>query len=418
MGAARTRIAHEPGDGRRFTVGQVLRSTFPNSCATGFSARRPRDVVASVVNYQLFFKLFLRHLPAETAHALAAVPLGIAGRIAPVRRTVRHWLGPTDPVLRVTAFGKTFDTPLGVAAGMDKNASWYEGLGMLGFGCVEVGTATGLAQPGFDGRRIERLFEARGMLNWMGFPNHGALRIADRLRDRSGELVVGANIGKSKDVPIECAGEDYRRSVRALAHRSDYLVLNVSSPNTPGLRSLQAADALRDLVGDVQDELSQLRLAVPLFIKLSPDLTDEEIIAVADLAVDRGLAGIIATNTTVDRTGFSSRFLKSGQPAGLSGAPLNARALTVLQQLRARVGDELILIAVGGISTPEDAWERILAGATLIQAHTGFVYGGPLWPRAMNAHLAARARERGCGSIQEMVGASATHRESERAHAA
>lgn len=361
----------------------------------------------SVVTYQLFFRLILRHVPPEIAHTLAAVSLGSAGRIKLVRRVMRRWLAPKDPVLRVHAFGRSFETPLGVAAGMDKNATSYEGLGMIGFGCVEVGTATGYPQRGFRGRRIERLFEQRAMLNWMGFPNDGSQRIATRLRNRSDELVVGANIGKSRSVPVAHAREDYRRSVRELAHLADYLVLNVSSPNTPGLRGMQAVEILGHLIADVQDELAQLQLEVPLLVKLGPDLGPGEIDAVADLALQRGLAGLIATNTSVDRTGFASRLLTPGQPAGLSGAPLRSRALEVLRQLRARVGDDLVLIAVGGISTPEDAWERILAGATLIQAYTGFVYGGPLWPRRVNDYLAARAREHGCTSIQEMVGVAA-----------
>jgi dihydroorotate dehydrogenase len=301
---------------------------------------------------------------------------------------------------------------------MDKNATWYEGLGMIGFGCVEVGTATGRPQHGFKGRRIERLVDTRSMLNWMGFPNDGAERIGARLRNRSPDLVVGANIGKSKVVPIERAGEDYRRSVAAVAAFSDYLVLNVSSPNTPGLRDMQATEVLAGLISDVRDELTRLGLELPLLVKLGPDLQDEEIDAIADLALECGLAGLIATNTTVDRAGIASRHLAPGQAAGLSGPPLKARALEVLRRLRARVGDEVVLIAVGGISSPEDAWERILAGATLIQVHTGFVYGGPLWPRAINRYLAARTRERGCASIQELVGAAITPAELDRAHAA
>lgn len=360
----------------------------------------------SFVTYELIFKLILRRLPPEFAHALAAFPFGTAGRIAPLRRWVGMRLGRTDPILRVGVLGKTFSTPLCVAAGMDKNATWYEGLGMLGFGCVEVGTATARPQRGFRGRRIERIVDSRAMLNWMGFPNDGAERIATRLLNRSQDLVVGSNIGKSKDVAVEDAGEDYRRSVRALGHLSDYLVLNVSSPNTPGLRGMQATEILDDLITQVQDELADLHLATPVLVKLGPDLSHEEIDSIADLAVYRGLAGLIATNTTTDRTGIHSRRLESGQPAGLSGAPLKPRALAVLRQLRARVGEDLVLIAVGGIGTPEDAWERIAAGATLVQVHTGFVYGGPLWPRRINAFLATKAREHGCVSIQELVGSA------------
>lgn len=363
-------------------------------------------IALPAVIYELLFRLVLRHVPAEKAHTLAAIALGRAGRVRLLRRLGRRWLGRADAVLRVDALGRSFSTPLGVAAGVDKNGTWFQGLGMIGFGCVEVGTATDHAQPGFHGRRIERLLEQRALLNWMGFPNDGAARVATRLRSRSRELVVGANLGKSASVPVERAGEDYRRSVRELAGVADYLVLNVSSPNTPGLRAMQATQALARLLDDVQDELARLRLEVPLLVKLGPDLAPEEIDAIADLAVQRGLAGLIATNTTVDRNGLKSRLLRPDQAAGLSGPPLKPRALDVLRRLRARVGDDLVLVAVGGISTPDDAWERILAGATLVQAYTGFVYGGPFWPRRVNRQLAARAREHGCTSIQEMVGAA------------
>lgn len=367
-----------------------------------------RDLAPPAVNYQLFYRLFLRHIPPELAHAFASGPLGSAGRIPAIRRFVRRCMGPNDPILVVNVFGRTLSTPLGVAAGMDKNAKWFEGLGMIGFGFVEVGTATGVPQRGAKGRRIARFFEDRAMLNWMGFPNHGAERIASRLRrKRSEELGIGVNIGKSQVVPLAEAGDDYRRSVRELAHLADYLVLNVSSPNTPGLRDMQATELLGDLIAAVQRELATMDLDVPVLVKVGPDLSLEEINAIADLALSRGLAGIVATNTTVDRADLESRFLKHDQPAGLSGEPLKARALEVLQQLRARVGDQLVLIAVGGISTPEDAWQRILAGATLVQAHTGFVYGGPAWPRKMNRNLARLVRDAGGTSVHDMVGAGA-----------
>ena len=372
-----------------------------------------------LVSYQTFFRLILRHIPPELAHTFAARTLGAAGRIGPLRRAVKDRLGASDPILRVHAFGRSFSTPLGVAAGVDKNATWYEGLGMIGFGCVEVGTATARPQAGFRGRRIERLIAAGGLLNWMGFPNDGAAAIARRLdRSRPDDVVIGANIGKSAPVAVDQASEDYRRSVRALAHVADYLVLNVSSPNTLGLRGMQATEILRALICDVQDELAQLQLDVPLLVKLGPDLADEQIDAIADLALEHNLAGLIATNTTIDRTGYESRYRRPDEPAGLSGAPLKPRALEVLRRLRARVGDDLVLVAVGGIGTPHDAWDRILAGATLVQAYTGFVYGGPLWPRAVNDYLAARARERGCSSIQEMVSADARSAGPEHVHTA
>jgi dihydroorotate dehydrogenase len=250
----------------------------------------------------------------------------------------------------------------------------------------------------------------------MGFPNPGAEVVADRLRRRTGRTVVGVNIGKSKAAPVEHAGADYRASVRRLAPVSDYVVINVSSPNTPGVREMQAVDLLGALVSDVRSELEASGTEVPLLIKIGPDLSDEELDAVAELAVTLGLDGIVAVNTTVDRSGLvaSRDAAASVDGGGVSGAPLKTRALEVLKRLYARVGDDLVLISVGGIETPDDAWERILAGATLVQAYTGFIYGGPAWPRRMNAALARRVHEAGRSSIQELVGAGVDARFDEK----
>jgi dihydroorotate dehydrogenase len=359
----------------------------------------------AVLIYRLFFRLVLRHLDAETAHTLASAALGIPGRFLPVRRVLRRLLGSTDPVLRVDALGMTFPSPLGVAAGMDKNATWFEGLGAIGFGFVEVGTVTARAQAGNDRPRIERFIADRALINWMGFPNKGADAAARRLRSRSGETLVGVNIGKSKSTPMAQAAEDYRYAVRRLGELSDYLVLNVSSPNTPGLRDMQAGELLRELVAEVRAELRAVHVERPLLVKIGPDLSDRELDEIADLSLALELDGLIAVNTTVDRGGLVSKRLDPADPAGVSGAPLKPRALEVLRHLRARVGDDLVLVAVGGIETPDDAWERILAGAPLVQAHTGFVYGGPLWPSRMNRELARRLRGSGVASLQAVVGA-------------
>jgi dihydroorotate dehydrogenase len=310
----------------------------------------------------------------------------------------------SDPSLEVRALGMTLASPLGVAAGMDKGASWFEGLGALGFGFVEVGTVTAVAQPGNPGTRVWRIPEERALLNSMGFPNPGAEAVASRLRRRSGQTAVGTNLGKSMIVGTDRAGADYRTSVRTLAPCSDYIVLNVSSPNTPGLRELQAVEPLRALVADVRAELREIGQAVPLLVKLGPDLGDAEIDAVADVALELGLDGLVAVNTTVERRELIPSDLDPAARGGISGAPLKERAAQVLRRIRARTGDELVLISVGGIETADDAWERILAGATLVQAYTGFVYGGPLWPRRINRGLARRVRDCGRSSIQELVG--------------
>jgi dihydroorotate dehydrogenase len=250
---------------------------------------------------------------------------------------------------------------------------------------VEAGTVTAQAQPGNQRPRLFRLMADRAIVNRMGFNNHGAAAAAARLRGHRG--IVGVNIGKTKAATDEIA--DYVASARAVRDVADYVVVNVSSPNTPGLRDLQAVDRLGPLLDAVRNELGTL----PLLVKIAPDLADEDIDAVADLAVELRLDGIIATNTTISRAGLKTspdEVARAGE-GGLSGPPLRERSLAVLKRLRERAGDRLVLIAAGGIDTPDDAWERLRAGATLVQAYTGFVYGGPFWPRRVNRELARRA---------------------------
>jgi dihydroorotate dehydrogenase len=357
------------------------------------------------VIYRVLFELVLQRMPVEAAHRLAVLALRAACRIPGVAAAMRRFLVPRDPALHVDALGLSFPSPLGVAAGVDKDAGWFEQLGLVGFGFVEVGTVTAVPQAGNPPPRVFRIPRDRALLNRMGFPNPGAREVAARLSRRSGRVIVGVNIGKSLTAPIESAGEDYRTAVRMLAPVCDYLVVNVSSPNTPGLRAMQKVDRLRPLLLEVQRELACCAPGVPLLIKIGPDAPDAQVDAIADLGLELSLDGIVAVNTTEDRSLLSAR---DGIPAvnggGVSGPPLGARALEVLRRLHERVGDRLVLISVGGISSPEDAWERIAAGATLVQAYTGFVYGGPGWPTRMNRSLARRVREAGATSIQELVG--------------
>src|SRR5580700_4508420 len=347
--------------------------------------------------YRLLFRVVLRRVPAETAHRAGFWLIGVLAGAPGVAGLLRRWLGPRDPVLRVRALGLEFPGPLGLAAGFDKDARATAGLGALGFGFVEVGTVTARAQPGNPRPRMFRLPADRALVNRMGFNNDGAAAAAARLRRRPrGGPVVGVNIGKTRAVPDQQAAADYAASARAVADVADYVVVNVSSPNTPGLRDLQAAGRLRPVLVAVREALDAAggSRRVPLLVKIAPDLADADVDAVADLALELGLDGIVATNTTVSREGLaspSSQVAAAGA-GGLSGPPLRTRALEVLVRLRARAGDRLVLVAVGGIETPDDAWERLRAGATLVQAYTGFIYGGPLWPRRMHAGLARRAR--------------------------
>lgn len=350
--------------------------------------------------YRLLYRLVFSRIPAETAHSIAARIARVVTSIPGVRPAVARWLSPPEPSLRVTALGLTFPSPLGVAGGMDKGATWAEALGALGFGFVEVGTVTAQAQPGNEGTRVWRLTADRALLNRMGFPNPGAEVAARHLRRRRGETIVGVNIGKSKAVALEAAGDDYRASARQLAPLADFVVINVSSPNTPGLRQMQAVEPLRALVADVRDELAA---HVPLLLKIAPDLSDQEVDAIAELAIELELDGIVATNTTVAREGLVSDPAVWSADGGISGAPLKARSLEVLERLRARVGDRLVLVSVGGIETADDVWRRLAAGATLVQAYTGFVYGGPLWPARINRELARRLRDSQYSSLAELT---------------
>jgi dihydroorotate dehydrogenase len=306
--------------------------------------------------------------------------------------------GRPRPTATVHAMGLDFPGVLGLAAGFDKNAEGVDALAALGFAFVEVGTVTGEPQPGNPRPRLFRLPADRAVVNRMGFNNDGAEAVARRLARRAAgrhrEVVLGVNIGKTKVVPEERAADDYAKSARLLAPYADYLVVNVSSPNTPGLRDLQATEKLRPILQRVRREADAAtgpERRVPLLVKIAPDLSDEDVLAVADLAVELGLDGIVATNTTVSRAGLRStpEEVERAGAGGLSGAPLQARALEVLRLLRGRVGAGLTIIAVGGIGDAADARDRLEAGATLLQAYTAFVYEGALWPARVQRELAA-----------------------------
>ena len=329
--------------------------------------------------YDVVFRQALTRVDAEQAHHAGFRAIRAARPVLARRRV---------PGAPVQAMGLTFPNRLGLAAGFDKNAVGIDALAALGFGHVEIGTVTALAQPGNPKPRLFRLPEDRAVLNRMGFNNDGAEVVAQRLaaRGRRPGPVLGVNIGKSKVVPEDEAVGDYEASARLLAPYADYLVVNVSSPNTPGLRNLQAVEKLEPILSRVQDVAEEL----PLLVKIAPDLSDEDVLAVADLALSLRLSGVIATNTTISRDGLTTdaeRVEELGA-GGLSGAPLTERATSVMRLLRERVGPDLCLIGVGGISTPEDAAARVEAGATLVQAYTGFVYGGPTWPRRIARSLA------------------------------
>jgi len=361
--------------------------------------------------YRFVYWLVLSRIPAEGTHRVSFALLRALTAVPGVRSIVARLLAPRDPLLRVHAFGRELPGPLGLAAGFDKNASGVRALLALGFGFVEVGTVTAEAQPGNPKPRMFRLTRDRALINRLGFNNRGAAAAAERLARRPTDATIGINIGKTKRIAEADAIADFTASATALASLADYLVVNVSSPNTPGLRDLQAVEKLRPLLSAVRAacDLGSPMRRVPLLVKIAPDLADADVDAVADLAVELGLDGIIATNTTIARTGLATPAarVEALGAGGLSGAPLKQRSLDVLRRIRARTGPKLTLIAVGGIESGEDAWARIRAGATLVQAYTGFIYGGPLWPRQIQRELAALVRAAGLTSIEQAIGADA-----------
>jgi dihydroorotate dehydrogenase len=359
--------------------------------------------------YRVLFDRVLTRVDPERAHHAAFDGIRAAGPVLRGLDRLRH-----RPTGGVRAMGLDFPGVLGLAAGFDKDAVGIDALGALGFGFVEIGTVTGEPQPGNPRPRLARLPADRAVVNRMGFNNDGAEAVARRLEKRRSRLgsttgapgsraggraqprpVLGINIGKTKVVPEDAAIGDYEKSTGLLAPYADYLVVNVSSPNTPGLRDLQAVAKLEPLLvavrrradDAVSDHDGDRR--VPLLVKIAPDLSDDDVLAVADLALAIGLDGIVATNTTLSRAGLVSSpadVARAGD-GGLSGAPLRPRALEVMRLLRGRVGDRLTLVGVGGISGVEDARERLAAGADLLQAYTAFIYEGPFWPRRVNAAL-------------------------------
>lgn len=340
----------------------------------------------------------------ERIHRVTVTVMLWALRIPGLRRMVEKATTVRDPILASTVLGLDFPAPLGLAAGFDKDAGGVDAWGRVGFGFAEIGTITGQAQPGNPAPRLFRLPADRALINRMGFNNAGADVAAAKLARRRSTVPIGINIGKTKTVALDDAVDDYLYSTARLAPLADFLIVNVSSPNTPGLRDLQAVESLRPLLAAVRGAAD-----CPVLVKIAPDLADEDVDAVADLALELDLAGIIATNTTISRTGLATAAAEITQigAGGLSGPPVAARSLAVLRRLRARVGDRLVLISVGGIETADQAYERILAGASLVQGFTGMIYGGPLWARRIHRGLAARLRADGYRSLAEAVGADA-----------
>ncbi|GAB7191230.1 quinone-dependent dihydroorotate dehydrogenase [Kineococcus sp. NUM-3379] len=337
--------------------------------------------------YRTLYRTVLTRIDAERAHHLSFAALRAASRVPGVPAVLRRLFVVEDPALRTRVLGMDLSGPVGLAGGFDKNAVGVAALSHLGFAFVEIGTVTALPQPGNPRPRMHRLVADRAVVNRMGFNNDGAEAVAARLRllravPPRHRVGIGVNIGKSKVVPEEEAAADYATSARLLARYADYLVVNVSSPNTPGLRNLQSVERLRPVLEAVREAAdSSAGRRVPLLVKIAPDLADEDVDAVADLALELGLEGVVATNTTISREGLRSgpAEVEAAGGGGLSGAPLKERSLAVLRRLAERTGGRLVLVAAGGIETAADAQARLDAGASLVQAYTGLVYEGPAY---------------------------------------
>ncbi|MGM7667372.1 quinone-dependent dihydroorotate dehydrogenase [Microbacterium sp. A93] len=348
--------------------------------------------------YPAFFKAAFQGMDAERAHHVGFSLIRAAeasGTSAALRRATRP---SKDLATRV--MGLDFPSPFGLAAGFDKQGLGTAALADLGFGHIEVGTITGQPQPGNPAPRLFRLVEDRALINRMGFNNDGAAAVAPRLRRTRTVLtkrfgrrrpVLGVNIGKTKAVPLEDATGDYLASTAALALHADYLVVNVSSPNTPGLRQLQDIEALAPLLAAVRREADRTTgRHVPLAVKIAPDLADEDVDEVAAMAVEMKLDGVIATNTTISRAGLATpeAEVEAMGAGGLSGAPLKERSLEVLGRLRGALPEEVALISVGGVTTGAEVRERLELGADLVQGYTAFLYEGPFWAARINRELA------------------------------
>jgi dihydroorotate dehydrogenase len=355
-----------------------------------------------------FFEKIIRpvlfRLDAESAHELGlkALRLGVGlpgARQFDTEARNREIFGPIE------RFGLKFENPLGIAAGFDKNGKVVNQLAALGFGFVEVGTVTYAPQPGNPKPRIFRLPDDHALINRLGFNNEGASEVATRLSQIERPCVVGINIGRNKEVPNEEAVTNYRQTFELVHGCADYIVINVSSPNTPDLRDLQSSENLEHLIDSLQ-ELNKELGPKPILVKIAPDLDDASIESIVDLCLQANVEGIIATNTTISRDGLFTANVERLGAGGLSGKPVRARSTEIVRRIYRRAHGKLPIIGVGGIFSGKDAFEKIEAGACLLQAYTGFIYSGPSFPGDVNSGLADILRTRGFSSLDEAVGSA------------
>jgi dihydroorotate dehydrogenase len=329
--------------------------------------------------YRHLIKPLFFLLPAERAHYTAMSALRFSCRIPGVSKILRSRFSSKNPHLKRTLFGMQFDNPVGLAAGFDKDARWVDELSNLGFGFIEIGTLTPKAQPGNDKPRLFRLPQDEALINRMGFNNGGAQAAAERLRKRTTKIIIGGNIGKNKITPNEEAVQDYLACFETLFDEVDYFAVNVSSPNTPGLRALQEKEPLLNLLKTLQQANEQKPQRKPILLKIAPDLSDEQLNDIIDIVRESRIDGVIATNTTIAREPLvtSKSELEAIGAGGLSGKPVAKRSTEVIRYLKEKSNNAFPVIGVGGIHSAQDALEKLQAGADLVQIYTGFIYEGP-----------------------------------------
>jgi dihydroorotate dehydrogenase len=349
--------------------------------------------------YKKFILPFLFRFDAEQVHHFVCRFITFSFKIPFVPLIFRKLYGYENPVLERTVFGLTFKNPVGLAAGFDKNADLVDELSEMGFGFIEIGTVTPLPQDGNDKPRLFRLKPDKALINRMGFNNLGAKAAAQRLRNRNSKLIIGGNIGKNKLTPNENALDDYIKCFDELHDVVDYFVVNVSSPNTPNLRDLQEKEPLKKILSELKIrslKTSNLKLQTsppkPILLKIAPDLTNSQLDDIVEIVLETGIAGVIATNTTISRADLTidNKTIEQIGAGGLSGAPLTYRSTEVIRYICQKSNNAFPVIGVGGIASADDALEKLRAGASLVQIYTGFIYEGPSIAKQINTQIALR----------------------------
>lgn len=339
--------------------------------------------------YKTIIRPILFLFKPETIHQIVFLKLKVASIIPGIPALMRACFTVKHEGLERNLFGITFPNPIGLAAGLDKDAEVSDMLGIMGFGFVEIGTVTPRPQPGNERPRLFRLTKDKALINRMGFNNKGVEFAVSKLKQRNTKVIIGGNIGKNKTTPNDKALEDYLKCLKGLYVYVDYFVVNVSSPNTPNLRELQEKEPLKQLLTSLKNEILKYDRKKPILLKIAPDLTNSQLDDVIEIVSETGIDGIVATNTTIERYGlsYSDEHVESLGAGGLSGKPLRKRSTEIIRYISEKSGGTIPIIGVGGIFSEEDAIEKLEAGASLIQLYTGFIYEGPWLVKRINRRL-------------------------------